>query len=317
VTRHPSITGAQCVIVGYFPIGSTVDVSEDLDHSPGAPGEFIDTTGEGTVTMAAGINTITITNTARGLLEICKVRVAGIDTQPTFQFRVDGGNMVNVRGGTCSQPTRVSVGNHTVSEVANTNYDVAAITTLPSGALVSSSTTTRTATVSVAYAQDTTVFFTNRIRVGNVKVCKLVTPGSTDALNGKTFYYDVYVAGNAAVRVAVTPGSCTFAADGNGTPIDYPVLQPNGSNTPVAVVELGAYNTLAPPPAGSFYVTGIGVTGYRAGMTPETNCASVTYSPTGKHCILLTTAPAGVVHVRWQLGPNVNAVTFTNTAGDD
>jgi hypothetical protein len=311
----------QCVIVGNLPIGATVSLSERN------PGDFIDSSGPSSITLTSGINTATFTNTARGLLEICKNRVAGLNTQPTFQFRIDGGGIINVPAGTCTQGARVSVGNHTVSEVMNSNFEVTGITTIPSGALVSSSNTNRTATVSVAYAQDTTVFFTNRIRVGNVKVCKTITPGSTDALSGKTFYFDVYVGNNAPVRVAVTPGSCTFATDGNGTPIDYPILQANGNPTPVAVAEVDAtgtsgssgppYNVLAPPPLGTYYVTGIAVTGYRSGTTPETNCHSVNYSPTGQHCLLLTTAPAGVVHVRWQLGPNVNAVTFTNTAGDD
>jgi len=311
----------QCVIVGNLPIGATVSLSE---RNPGA---FIDSSGPSSITLVSGINTATFTNTARGLLEICKNRVAGLNTQPTFQFRIDGGGIINVPAGTCTLGTRVSVGNHTVSEVVNANFEVTAITTIPTGALVSSSLTSRTATVSVAYAQDSTVFFTNRIRVGNVKVCKTVTPGSTDALSGKTFFFNVYVGSNAAVRIGVTPGSCTFVTNASGVPVDYPILQPNGNPTTAAVGEVGAsgaqgalgppYNVLAPPPLGTYYVTGITVTGNRTGTTPETNCHSVSYSPTGQHCILLTTPPANVVHVRWQLGPNVNAAIFLNTAGDD
>src|SRR6185312_11705554 len=111
----------QCRIVGNFPIGSTVTVTENLDHSPMAPGEFIDTTGEGPVVIGNGVNTVTITNTARGLLEVCKLRItefAPTTAQPTFQFRIDGGGIFTVRAGTCSLPRRVSVGNHTVTEVA-------------------------------------------------------------------------------------------------------------------------------------------------------------------------------------------------------
>jgi hypothetical protein len=313
----------QCVVVGDLPIGATVSLSERN------PGEFIDVTGPSSITLAPGMNQATITNTARGLLEVCKTLVAGLNTQPVFQFRVDGGGIINVRGGQCNPAIRVSVGAHTVTEVTNANFDVTAITTIPSGALTSSSLTNRTATVNVPYAEDVSVFFTNRIRVGNVKVCKFITSGSSDALSGKTFFFDVYVGSNAPVRVAVTPGTCTFVADRNGIPVDFPILQPNGSNTPVAVAEVNAATTgpplgppLGPPsntlgvtPLGTYYISAISVTGGRPGTT-ETNCQPAAYSPTGQHCLLLTTAPGGVVHVRWQLGPNVNAANFTNTAGD-
>ncbi len=70
----------QCVIVGYLPIGATVTVTEDIDHSSGGDGEFIDTTGEGDITIAPGINTKTITNTAKGLLEICKAKIKYVRT---------------------------------------------------------------------------------------------------------------------------------------------------------------------------------------------------------------------------------------------
>ncbi len=121
----------QCVIVGNFPIGSTVDVQETCDVivntlqlDDSGCNEFIDVSGEGEITIAPGINTKTITNTAKGLLEICKHAIDGLRTQPTFQFRVDGGGLINVRAGTCTPPMRVSVGSHTVSEVASPNYEL-------------------------------------------------------------------------------------------------------------------------------------------------------------------------------------------------
>src|SRR4051794_40499234 len=118
----------QCKIVGIFPIGSTVAVTENLDHGPGGAGEFIDTTGEGSVTIAPGINTLTVTNKAVGLLEVCKAPVAfqttAPVTQPTFQFKIDNGAAFNVQAGKCSPPKRVSVGNHTVTEVAANDYEL-------------------------------------------------------------------------------------------------------------------------------------------------------------------------------------------------
>ncbi len=71
----------QCKIVGFFPIGSTVTVTENLDHGPGQAGEFIDTSGEGNVVIAPGVNTVTITNTAKGVLEVCKAPASRPDTR--------------------------------------------------------------------------------------------------------------------------------------------------------------------------------------------------------------------------------------------
>ena len=71
------------------------------------------------------VNTVTITNTAFGQIEICKNPVAGLRpaAQPTFQFRIDNGGIISVRAGTCSPAKNVSVGNHTVTEVASSNYE--------------------------------------------------------------------------------------------------------------------------------------------------------------------------------------------------
>ena len=87
--------------------------------------EFIDTTGEGTITIRPGINTITVTNTAMGQLEICKARIEYANpkaltdaAQPYIQFTVDGKKIPLVRAGRCSMPLRVTVGSHTVVERA-------------------------------------------------------------------------------------------------------------------------------------------------------------------------------------------------------
>ncbi len=124
----------QCKIWGDVTIGTEVNVDEvfakeldtktNLVKEDGLPSDdFIDTTGEGTITIRPGINTITVTNTAMGQLEICKARIQYLDdralrdaAQPWFNFVVDGKTKVQVRAGRCAPPLRVSVGNHTVVE---------------------------------------------------------------------------------------------------------------------------------------------------------------------------------------------------------
>jgi hypothetical protein len=124
----------QCKIWGDVPVGTDVEVNEvfakdavalntltKLEELPSD--DFIDVSGEGTITIKPGINTITITNTAMGQLEICKARIQYLDkdalrddAQPFFNFTVDGSKKVQVRAGRCAPPLRVNVGNHTVVE---------------------------------------------------------------------------------------------------------------------------------------------------------------------------------------------------------
>jgi hypothetical protein len=297
----------QCRIVGNFPIGSTVNVTENLDHSPMAPGEFIDTTGEGPVVIANGVNTVTITNTARGLLEVCKLRItylAPTTTQPTFQFKIDGGAIFNVRAGTCSTPRRVSVGNHTVTELASNDYDLVNITVTP-GRLVGGSVASRTVTVSVPYGgNETVVTFDNRPKTGSVKVCKTIPFTSTDTLSGKTYNFNMNVQvapGNPGVfapipvSVTINPGETEGCSD--FVLSNYPVIQTDGSNTIIGVMETTV---------GAFQVDDITLTGTRGycsgtapapGPYPGANCI-----PGGKN----TTTQ----NVNFFLGPGPQFPTF-------
>jgi hypothetical protein len=257
--------------VGYFPIGSTVTVTENLNHNPGQPGEFIDTTGEGPVVIANGFNTVTITNTARGLLEVCKARIAYLAAttpQPTFQFRIDGGAIFNVRAGTCSMPKRVSVGNHTVTEGASNDYDLVAIFVTPSGRTVSTSTATRTAVVSVPYGgNETAVTFVNVPKVGSVKVCKHIPIESVDSLSGKDYTFNMNVQNPAApggfFAIPVTVHIDANTQDGCSDFVlqNYPVIQPDGTNTIIGVSE-------APGPYVVDDITLTGTRGYCSGTAP-------------------------------------------------
>ena len=322
----------QCVIVGNFPIGSTVDVEETCGEVPtfqpddgSSCNEFIDTTGGGEITIAPGINTKTITNTAKGLLEICKHTVRGINTQPTFTFRIDGAGMLKVRAGTCSLPQRVSVGTHTVSEIADQNYELdpgfpilnetgGGIIVSPADREVSRSLANRTVTVNVPYGPngETLVTFYNRVKLGQVKVCKTITPGSADALGGKPFNYFVIYRETVYPVGPIYPGECQFAADSHGNPINFPVIDSSGNQTVIGVHELDI-SELMPPPPGSFYVTGLSVTGTRGIV--HTNCVTASYSPTGVHCLKFNLI-GDPVQISFNLGPSVNVVTFLNSAGD-
>jgi hypothetical protein len=298
----------QCIIAGIFPIGATVDVEESLDHGNGQPGEFIDTTGEGPVTIAAGINTVTITNTARGLLEICKARVvfSGPGTinyeqtppppppQPTFTFRIDGNLVVKVRGGTCSLPLRVSVGRHTVTENAEQDYELDpyapgnGITVNPPANELSRNLNTRTVTVNVLFGQDTAVTFSNRVKLGQIKICKQIPLTSQDSLGNKGFSFNVSITSPGTPSRAdftvgpVRPGECSFPT------VPFPVLGGSGQLVIVNITELGAY-----PAVNGFVNTSITCVGCRDFIGfPQFGNGD------------------------FSLGPGINAVTYVNKATD-
>ncbi len=281
----------QCVIVGNFPTGSTVDVEENLavfgiGQIDPTRGQSIDTSGGGPITIAPGINTKTITNTARGLLEICKHTVVGMNTQPTFQFRVDGGTILNIRAGTCSLPMRVSVGTHAVTELASTNYELDpnapgnGITVVPADREVSRTLATRTVTVSVPYGAngETLVTYYNRIKRAQVKLCKTIPPTSQDALGGKAF---TYLVGQFTHIGPIYPGECILV------PGDFPILSPAGQPATLTVHEDGT-------PSTTWDVTSITVTGGRSVQPPDLTNGNITF----------------------YVAPGVNVVTYRNTAKD-
>jgi len=326
-----SVTAAattQCVSFGFLPQGTVVQVEEVFGaDNPMTPfdesGEFIDQTGPVTATIGSGITNVTITNTARGVLEICKDPVVGITNQPTFQFRVDGGGIINVPGGQCSQPRRVSVGNHTVTEVAAQDYELTAITVDPAGRLVGApDLANRTVTVSVPYgpAGETVVTFTNRIKQGRFKVCKTIPLGSFDSLNGDPFNFILYIQNggtHAAPTFAATPLVLNASTDKNNltTCSSFTayanILQPNGERTIAAVQEqLGAgfvVDSITVSPSNGLCVFG---TGLPTGAPNSPACVPGGVDKTG------ATTP-GFAEIDWFLsgGTLGNAqVTFTNRA---
>jgi hypothetical protein len=238
----------QCVIVGNFPVGNTIAVKEvfskedDPNTTFDETGQYIDVSGAGPVTIAPGVNSVTVTNTARGRLEICKLAIRGIETQPKFQFLIDnGGTPVVVQAGKCSPAISVPVGTHTVTE-RNTqpNYELDpyapgdGIVVYPADREVARNIAGRTVTVSVPYATsgETVVTFINRIKRGLIKVCKTVQTGSLDAIGTTGFSFDVSVNGGQPITVGpISNGECVFV------PGDFPILNSLGNATSVFIQE--------------------------------------------------------------------------------
>jgi len=296
-----------CVIVGDYPVGNDVTVVENLDHGVNAPGEFIDTSGGGTITIQPGTaNEVDVTNTAVGALEVCKDPVdfgpRGVEVpapvQPLFRFRVDGGGIFSVQAGKCSPKLRVTPGSHTVTELAESDYELVAITVSPADRQLSTDLPNRTVTVSVPYAGngngETVATFTNRVRLGRVKVCKVAPPTSSFA---NPFTYSVYVQNSdgtygppLVLGPIVANGNCSAF-----TPF-FPILNGNGTKKVVGVVENGT------GPAAPWVVTDISVSGARGLCTnAATSCV-----PGGKDLSL------GIID--FYLGPDANTVTYTNQA---
>jgi hypothetical protein len=285
ISVRASAAAGQCVIVGTFPVGEQVQVKEV------APPDSVDVSGEGIVTIATGINSITITNRAMGILELCKAPVAGLTVQPTFRFRVDGGAVVPLRAGACTLPLRVAVGQHTVQELSENDYELkpdapgGGLDVTPADRLVTRNTGLRTITVNVPYgtAGETLVTVTNRIKQGLVKVCKQVPTSSLDALGVTPFSFTILVDGVAAPPVSgLTAGTCSLPLG------PYPVLRADGTATIVKITEDGASAT-APWTLSSATCAGC--------RSPVGNVNDIDGTRLG---------------LTFALGVEINAVTFTN-----
>jgi hypothetical protein len=312
----------QCVIVDDFPVGGQVTVEEVFGAELGAAdlrfdetGQYIDVSGEITsddpLTIRPGINTVTITNTALGKLEICKFvtdAVTGNEAYHEFKFRIDGGAAIRVRPNRCSTPQLVSPGEHTVTEDPETNYELDpnapgdGITVTPPGAETDRSLLGRSVTVNVPYAGDPAqlgkevrVDYYNRIRRAQIKVCKHLDSGSVDSLGDKEFTFTVTVPGAQGSPFTISGvrnGECRLIAHSSGEVVSFPILNANGTPKHVTVAESDTTTD-------GWIVTSITVQGARS--TPNV------------HCLNGNCAPA---MTDFDLGPGTNTVHFTNKATD-
>jgi hypothetical protein len=110
---------------------------------------------------------VTFTNKLKpgsGYVKICKVAGAGVAVGTKFNFSVDGGATVAVPAGPgagyCVIAGQFSFGNHTIVEASSTTTHVTAISVAPAGRTVSTSTSGRSAKVTVGGGV-TEVTFTN------------------------------------------------------------------------------------------------------------------------------------------------------------
>ncbi len=133
------------------------------------------------------------------------------------------------------------------------------------------------------------VDFYNRIRRGQVKVCKHITPGSADSLGGKTFNFEIrttHPAFPGQLPVGpLAPEECALLTVG-GAVANIPVLTPAGNQTIIGARELGT-DEVPPPSFGMYFVSALSLQGGRGPLAH--NCQPEASSPTGQHCFLITT----------------------------
>jgi len=280
-------TGGSCVIIGgtsnptQFPINSTATATEDLSGfgkwvTSNQPGNAVSTV------IQAGVNNLSITNQALGLMEICKtVQDVGYNgftftftyqnTDPTVTDPRASGT-VAVTPPHCSPMLIVPVGNYRITENLSTVTTTGGMAVSPRAFQFVSSTATgptmenrcvpaqngnnpncgNPAVVSVPYFLssdgvaygETLVNFTNRVAKFQVKICKYIEPGSLQPLGGRSYSYNVYV--NGTLQVFGDATATTVNPDYpscTGILLNSPVIQPNGTAARVSVEERASPNT--------------------------------------------------------------------------
>lgn len=137
----------------------------------------------------------------KGLVKVCKASSADVASGTPFNFTVNG-TRVTVLAGFCSSPFEASAGTAQVSELAAQGYVVTAIDVAPARALVTSSLSARTASVTVTANEVTEVTFTNKKATGVVKICKAA---GTGVVVGQEFTFTI-----AGKTVQVQAGYCSL-----------------------------------------------------------------------------------------------------------
>ena len=198
-------------------------------------------TGQATVTVAAGGQTVVTFENARlpvpptGFLQICKVAGAGIVPGTNFVFMVAGTPVTVPAGpppeGACSAAIAEPAGNATITETLQSGTVLTAVTTLPSGSLVASNLAAGAATVFVRNGGQTIVTFVDAIpggpaTTGFLQICKVAGAGIAVGTN-----FAFNVAGT-PVTVAAGPapgGSCSSPLVETAGPVTILETLPSGT----------------------------------------------------------------------------------------
>jgi hypothetical protein len=220
--------------VGYLLTAVSASPSESLVSSNLS-------TGQATVTVAAGGQTVVTFENARlpvpptGFLQICKVAGAGIVPGTNFVFMVAGTPVTVPAGpppeGACSAAIAEPAGNATITETLLSGTVLTAVTTLPSGSLVASNLDAGAATVFVRNGGQTIVTFVDAIpggpaTTGFLQICKVAGAGIAVGTN-----FAFNVAGT-PVTVAAGPapgGSCSSPLVETAGPVTILETLPSGT----------------------------------------------------------------------------------------
>ena len=263
-----------------------------------------------------GINTVSIHNQALGQLEICKamLKIAGADDtnfndQAIFHFSIDGATSgplsdVQVAAGHCSMPLVVNAGQHTIRENLARTTDlgkpagwafefVGATATGPTGDNRVVGPGGNPVTVNVPYFADpanggeTLVTITNRVLRAQVKICKIVDPGSLTALGANVWQYSVDAIGHGGTGPSyASNGTCTglIVPQGNDQSAGWQVI--NGGNPVTVEVTEATFSG-----SNTWFISGASLdSGGAVGQLPSGT-------------------------LTWNLVPGVNVLTITNTYG--
>jgi len=264
VPAHPAI------ITETIPVNTTLAAVTTLP-TPGLLSSSNLAAGTATVQVNPGGQTIaTFVDTvppppATGFLQICKIAGSGITVGTNFSFAVAGGTPVTVPagaapGGSCGAAQVVLAGPVTITETVPGGTVLTAVSTLPSGLLVSSNLAAGTATVTVTAAGQTIVTFLNAAvpvipPTGFLQICKVAGAGIAVGTN-----FSFSIAGTPAIPVTVPAGTA-----------------PGGSCSPALVVPPGAALITETLPANTALTS---VTTLPAGSLVSSNLAAGTATAT-------------------------------------
>ena len=214
-----TLPAGQVLITETVPIGTAMTAVSTLPSAGLLTASNL-AAGTATVTVIAGAQTIvTFTDSVApttGVLQICKVSGSGIVEGTIYSFSV-ADTQITARagpgpGGFCSRPVNLPAGPVLVTETIPIGVQLTAVSTTPSGLLVSSDLAAGHAMVTINAGGWTIVTFQNaRIPVpptGFLQICKVAGAG---IVTGTNF---VFLAGGTPVTVPAGPppgGSCSAA----------------------------------------------------------------------------------------------------------